>query len=229
MLRAGVNVLAVAAENGGTTPNPAGLIGALIIKFRDGHALTVPTDKDWQLGPSHQRQVDHGRDCREGIGVRRWNWARWAWPRGESCRSRAAEPDVFCDFSVVTDLLGKLGVPPDFESDGPMRYTHRRDGEADIYFVANREDRQVEASCTFRVSGKAPELWDPLTGQTRALPEFTSRDGRTTVPMRFEAAQSFFVVFRKPVARKARAPRRTFPSGAANWRRVGRALGKSPF
>ncbi len=48
MLRAGVNVLAVAAENGGTAPNPAGLIGTLVVKFRDGHTLTVPTDKDWQ-------------------------------------------------------------------------------------------------------------------------------------------------------------------------------------
>ncbi len=46
-----------------------------------------------------------------------------------------------------------------------------------------------------------PELWDPLTGQTRDLPEFTSRDGRTTVPMRFEPAQSFFVIFRKPLAK----------------------------
>ena len=100
------------------------------------------------------------------------------------------ETQVYCDFGIVTNLLGKMGVPPDFESDGPLRYTHRRDGQTDIYFVANREDRQVEATCTFRVSGKAPELWDPLTGEMRALPEFASRDGRTTVPLRFEAAQS---------------------------------------
>ena len=54
MLRAGVNVLAVAAENGGATPNPAGLIGALVVKFRDGHALTVPTDKSWQSAQATQ-------------------------------------------------------------------------------------------------------------------------------------------------------------------------------
>jgi len=78
----------------------------------------------------------------------------------------AAEAEVYCDFGVVSGLLGWLGVPPDFESDGPLRYTHRRTDKADIYFVANREDRSVEASCTFRVAGKAPELWDPVTGQT---------------------------------------------------------------
>jgi hypothetical protein len=39
-----------------------------------------------------------------------------------------------------------------------------------------------------------------LTGQTRDLAEFISRDGRTTVPMRFEPAQSLFVVFRKALA-----------------------------
>src|ERR1039458_10575177 len=53
----------------------------------------------------------------------------------------------------------------------------------------------------FRVSAKAPELFDPLSGQVRDLPEFTSRDGRTTVPMRFEPAQSFFVIFRKSVGK----------------------------
>lgn len=127
----------------------------------------------------------------------------------------ATEADIFCDYSVVTDLLGKLGVAPDFESDGPIRYTHRREGKTDLYFVANLEDGPVEASCTFRVEGKAPELWDPLTGQRRALPEFTERDGRTTVPMRFEAAQSFFVVFRKAWAK----------SGAPNFPRA-RELGK---
>ncbi len=114
----------------------------------------------------------------------------------------------------MSAVLGQLGVPPDFESDGPLRYTHRRTSEEDIYFVANREDRPVEANCTFRVSGKAPELWDPLTGQMRGLPEFTSRDGRTSVPMRFEPAQSFFVVFRKPAGR---AGGRNFSRSQRGW------------
>ena len=68
----------------------------------------------------------------------------------------------------------------------------------------------MEANCTFRVAGKAPELWDPLSGQSRSLPEYAVRGGRTTVPMRFEAAQSFFVVFRTG------AGARTFLSAASD-------------
>jgi hypothetical protein len=200
MLRPGVNVLAVAAENGGAAPNPAGLIGTLVVKFRDGHALTVPTDKSWQSA-----QATQGKWTTDTTAAGDWAAAMELGPMGMgpwgAVEKSAAVPEVYCDFGVVSGLLGKLGVPPDFESDGPLRYTHRRTGEADVYFVANREERRVEANCTFRVSGKTPELWDPLTGQTRGLLEFASRDGRTTVPMRFEAAQSFFVVFRKPATR----------------------------
>ena len=128
MLRPGVNVLAVAAENGGTTPNPAGLIGALVVKFRDGHALTVHTDKNLADDPDCPRQLDDGRDAAGD-----WSAAMELGPMGMApwgtVEKPAAEPDVFCDFSVVSGLLGKLGVPPDFESDGPLRYTHRRDGQ----------------------------------------------------------------------------------------------------
>ena len=210
MLRSGVNVLAVAAENGGPNPNPAGLIGTLVVKFRDGRVLTVPTDTSWQTA-----QTAPGKWTTDARATGSWSAALELGPVGMApwgaVQKPTVEPDVFCDFGVVTGLLGKLGVPPDFESDGPLRYTHRRDGQTDIYFVANREDQPVEASCTFRVAGKAPELWDPLTGQARGLPEFTSRDGRTTVPMRFEPAQSFFVVFRKPAGR---ASGRNFPAHA---------------
>ncbi|MGO8931240.1 MAG: glycosyl hydrolase [Limisphaerales bacterium] len=200
MLQPGTNVLAVAAENGGDTPNPAGLIGALAIRFRDGHTLTVPTDKSW-----YSARTTLGEWTTSAFPEGDWSAALELGPLGMApwgiVQKPAAEVDVFCDYNVVTDLLGKLGVPPDFESDGPIRYTHRCAGKTDLYFVANCEDGPVEASCTFRVDGKAPELWDPLTGQTRALRAFTVRDGRTTVPMRFEAAQSFFVLFHKPSAK----------------------------
>jgi hypothetical protein len=106
--------------------------------------------------------------------------------------------EQYGDFAAVTSVLDELGVPPDFVSDGPLRFTHRRDGDAEVYFVANRESKPVEARCLFRVTGKQPELWDPLTGATRELPQFAERDGRTAISMRFEPAQSFFVVFRTP-------------------------------
>jgi len=103
--------------------------------------------------------------------------------------------EQYGDFAAITNLLGEMKVSPDFEADGPVRFTHRRDGQSDIYFVANKEQKEVETDCIFRVAGKAPKLFDPMTGQIRDLPQFRARDGLTTVPMSFEPGQSFFVVF----------------------------------
>jgi hypothetical protein len=113
--------------------------------------------------------------------------------RGEA----PAEPEQYGDFALVTDLLSKEGVPPDFQSDGNVRYTHRRAAETDIYFVANPDDRPLSARCTFRVSGRQPELWDPVLGGVRDLPEFTEAHGTTSLALHFEPHQSFFVLFRR--------------------------------
>ena len=79
-----------------------------------------------------------------------------------------------------------------------LQSIHRRRGEEDIYFVANVARTAGVASCSFAVQGKQPELWDPVRGTMRALPEFASIGGRTSFEVPFEPAQSFFVVFRKP-------------------------------
>lgn len=117
--------------------------------------------------------------------------------------------EQYGDYAAITGVLKQMNLPPDFESDGPVRFAHRHDGGTDIYFVANRSAKALEASCTFRVAGKQPELFDPLTGKTRPLPQFSSRDGLTEVPLRFEAHQSYFVVFR--------TASRVLASGPANF------------
>lgn len=80
-----------------------------------------------------------------------------------------------------------------------MDFTHRRAGDVDIYFVVNVGKKSVELIADFRVDDRVPEAWDPLTGTQCELENWRRKDGRTQVPMRFEAEQSFFVVFRNAV------------------------------
>jgi hypothetical protein len=96
---------------------------------------------------------------------------------------------------TVAEVFTQDRLQPDFEG-GDLHYLHRRVRETDIYFVSHQEDRPLDATCTFRVAGKQPELWDPETGAIRELPAFTEREGRISVPLRFEPMQSWFVVFR---------------------------------
>ena len=91
----------------------------------------------------------------------------------------------------------------DFRAEGEgaasIRRVHRRGPAGDVFFVANTERAARKANCTFAVAGKQPEWLDPVTGATRALADFTFADGRTTIPLSFEPAQSGFVVFRRAV------------------------------
>jgi alpha-L-rhamnosidase len=105
---------------------------------------------------------------------------------------------VFAGAAIETVLAG-LSAPADFAASTNLNWIHRRADGAEIYFVANPSKTMVETCCTFRVNGLQPELWDPETGTCRDLPEFSGAPNEcTTVPLRFEPVQSFFIVFRKP-------------------------------
>ncbi len=98
-------------------------------------------------------------------------------------------------------VLIEAGVLPDFECKGAdeqtaLDYIHRRAGETDIYFVANKSNRLEKVDCTFRVAGKAPEIWDPVTRFRRFAKAYKESGGRTTVPLELPPYGSTFVVFR---------------------------------
>ncbi len=107
------------------------------------------------------------------------------------------ENALYPDYGPTARLLNGMGVMEDFETSAPIRYTHRTAKDRDIYFVANRTDQSLKADCIFRTAKGSPELWDPLTGRTRRLPEFSVRDGRTKIPLQFASYQSFFIIFAK--------------------------------
>ena len=128
------------------------------------------------------------------------------------------EPSVnqplYPSYNLTYSLLKEMGVTEDFTATGPVRYGHRRTEERDIYFVSNKTGDPVKADCRFRVGQGSPQLWDPVTGERRPLPQFERADGVTVIPMEFDAFQSFFVVFEK-VGTDSRAVRLETGSGGS--------------
>ena len=83
----------------------------------------------------------------------------------------------------------------------------------EIYFVTNRfarkgindfefrnltnlPDRYERVECTFRVSGKVPQLWNPKTGEIKEILTYREENGQTIVPLHLEPEGSVFVVFK---------------------------------
>jgi hypothetical protein len=98
-----------------------------------------------------------------------------------------------------------------------IKSIHRCDGASDAFFLANTARSGGVAQCSFAVSGKQPELWDPVTAAMRDLPQFEVKDGRTIVPLRFDAAQSCFIVFRKSLPSPVLGRRAVSEGGGHNF------------
>jgi len=102
----------------------------------------------------------------------------------------------------VKDMLTLAGLPPAFsytpDNGQPfLDYYQRQDGDTDIFFVANWTDAPHQAECSFRVTGKQPEIWNPVTGKIEACPAYQVEKDTVRVPLEFPAYGSTFVVFRK--------------------------------
>lgn len=91
-------------------------------------------------------------------------------------------------------------------SAGEIDWIHRRTQTADIYFVASRWDHPENVTATFRVEGRQPELWDPVTGEIRDAHAFAQHGGTTSLPLAFGPRGSIFVVFRKRIGSGASGP-----------------------
>lgn len=107
------------------------------------------------------------------------------------------------DCSIV-DILKREKFSPDFSTEAGLnesiRFIHRFDDGADIYFVTNSLQENRQGTCRFRVTGKQPELWNPETGEMEDIAVWEENsDGTISIPIQFEPNKSIFVIFRKPI------------------------------
>ena len=200
LLRSGTNVFTVAVKENADKSGPSGLIASLIVNLRDGSKVTTHTDQQWTFSSTEKGSQLAAAELGP-YGISPWNLDD----------SAIEQPDIYPSYAVTADLLSQRGIGSDFEAGASIRYIHRRDDTEDFYFLANGEAQPQTTICHFRVMGRQPEWWDPLTGEHRDLPEFAESNGRTSIPIHLEAFESGFVIFRKPVARRSSKRRTNFP------------------
>ncbi|MHB8901883.1 MAG: glycosyl hydrolase, partial [Thermoguttaceae bacterium] len=127
--------------------------------------------------------------------------------------------DSVIDGLPAPEVLRRLGVQADFSHNGgptaPIEWIHYTIPDGEFYFVAHQAEQPVTAQCSFRITGRQPELWNPVDGSRQVAAAFTQNDGRTTLPIRFNPNGSVFVVFRKPI------PETQQGTADGNWAETG--------
>ena len=102
---------------------------------------------------------------------------------------------VFRGISAA-EALQRLRIPAAFTGPENVTWIQREAGETSIFFVSTSSDQPTLIPCTFRVSGKQAELWEPETGKIRPLDLRSADDGRTTADIALGPDGSAFIVFR---------------------------------
>jgi hypothetical protein len=160
-------------------------------------------------------------DSNNGAELKAQVDAIWGSDAGPSGSHAYGKGKIYWGTSLE-QVFSDQGIAPDFAFEAPqvtstysypvpkatddIVWAHRRTPDTDLYFVANQKVRTEDVETSYRVTGKAPELWHPDTGKTEPA-SYRVEAGRTRVTLHLAPEESVFVVFGKP----SNAPSRALP------------------
>lgn len=151
------------------------------------------------MGPAPERSPSLQNQPEADHRVKEMAARIWGDVDGVNVKQRRYGKGMICDGLDFETLFAQLGYVPDCKvPDGMNVYQgHQKDGDTDIYILSNQDNRALTMDVAFRVTGKQPELWDPVTGVIRKLPAFRQEEKTTVVPMKLDKNECVFVVFRE--------------------------------
>lgn len=153
------------------------------------------------LGPKPERSPSLQNYGAADTEIKKMASALWANIDSVSVRTHQYGKGMVINGMDTQQALDLLKVAPDykFNTVGQALFIHRKLSDGDMYFVSNQTAQNIDINAAFRVQGKEPELWDATTGSSRTLPDYKQEAGITTVPLKLDAYESAFIIFRKPV------------------------------
>ena len=171
----------------------------------DPAALKLTADRAFCLGVNrmmlHAAAQNPWPNAKPGMTF--GQWGTW-WTPGQTWWKNGATA-LFAYMSHCQALLQRGEYVDNFQSMNPsltadtksLQWIHRKDGETDIYFIANIKDTTFTSTLSFNFTGRIPELWNLETGSIETAQAWLSEDGKNKVALHFDTHQSLFLVFRK--------------------------------
>ena len=83
-----------------------------------------------------------------------------------------------------------------------IAWTHRKSATEEIYFLANQKEEKRELNVSFRTLSKYIELYNPVLDKTTLISDWRVENGRTIIPLLFEANESCFIIFKNETQEK---------------------------
>lgn len=167
-----------------------GLLRKIVKLVNDGAVVLGPAPK---YSPSLQNYPYSDQEVRElAAGL-------WGDVDGQKVKYGKRGKGMILSGMSMEEAFELLDVKPDLQvaANDPVMFIHRTLPEGDIYFVSNQSEEPITINPAFRITGKAPELWNAIDGKSRDLKSYVQSDGVTKVPLKLCAYESAFVVFRK--------------------------------
>lgn len=115
---------------------------------------------------------------------------------------------------TAAEYLKSAGVDFDMEiteqePGSKYDYIHRADKGVDYYFLSSQNRAASKITAAFRITGKQPELWNAVTGETQPAKAFYQKEGKTYIPLEFDPYGSVFVVFKNDISKTAAGSEKT--------------------
>ncbi len=100
---------------------------------------------------------------------------------------------------TLENVLVKEKIQPDliFNENDSMKFIHKKFNNEDIYFISNQQNCVRKIECSFRQSGKIPEIWNPQTKTIQKVYAYTIEDERVTLRLDLAPYESIFIIFGK--------------------------------
>ena len=170
----------------------------------DPAALKRTGDRAFCLGINrlmlHAAATNPWPDAKPGMSF--GMWGTW-WTPGQTWWKDGATA-LFSYFTRCQSLLQRGKFADNFNSKQAsltaapsLQWTHRKDGDTDIYFIANVADTAFATTLTFNIADMLPEVWNPYNGDIKTVQSWQSDGKNTQLAMHIDCNESVFIVFRK--------------------------------